>query len=560
LSSKKLYALFLSILAALSASVLWAFSNNQQVGDSLGIAYYVSIGQDISNPHHLLFGPIVWLLYQFIGLFIIIDVLSTGQLHNIAWAVVAIVSLSAIVKHYTQNIWLAFFSGLVLLVSHQFWQYSTQFEVYVPALSCLSLLLLVVVKAGERPIATKTIIITIILLFFSICYHQMGVLFLLPLAVLFYWQWGSAGIKGIIIVSVVTGSICIVAYATVYLVMYGNEPSVAGFMRYCVMYAYSNPDWGTFQHFSKSYEIARIFDNVTGSFLAPYWAAKVPTWAIAAALGVIAVWHTLAVVRKWVATPIRATFLLWLAVYFLFLLWWTPGYEFFVMLVWPILFLLIIMGYDLAVLAAKPTLLPAAFAAILAIGLLKVNANSFKHYHYEHDEGYYKAAEAIDLSKGNCWVITNFNVMLNLMYFHNYHQTIESDGLAIDYYMADSITPEARFDKMDCVLVEMWYYNPWYSPLGENGFTKPEDWLRLNANLFRFETDSNRHLTSTASFDVLQGQGRVPYLLVDRTRTTPIAGYQAFFARMDSLTALHGLEKDVSYLNWYEQHKGLMNE
>lgn len=558
LSVSPVWYFIVQVLVALgSAMLLWFFRNGQQVGDSLGIAYYIRSGVDMSNPHHLLYGPIVWVFHRFANIYIDIDVIAIGQLHNIVWALIAVFSLIYLVRHYTASSAFALLSGLVLLVSHQFWQYSTQLEVYIPALGCLALGISLLVRAGSAPLTLSTTIVTIVLMFLSICYHQMGVLFFLPLAGLFYLQWGKVGIRSWFAIILVTGMLTLLAYVVVYLIMYYDEASVMGFVKYCLLYAYSNPDWGTFEHFTKYSELVRIFQNINIAFLAPYWAAKVPVWVTALGFLGICLGNVVVVFRKGQACQLRVLLLGWVAIYFAFLLWWTPGYEFFTMLMWPILLLALFTLFDVAQLL-KQNWLPMIAACIMFIGLLWINASTFAHYHHHHDEGYYKAEEVMAYTEPGCVVITNFNIMLNLMYYHHYTDLLESDGLMIEYYHKDSVSEKMKFAGANCVIIEMWYYNPWYAPLGENGFDKPNEWLQMNGNLFNFQRDSLGQLAAMAPFEVVAAEGMIPYLRVDRTTSEAISGYQSFFNKMDSLVAINGQEKDVSYLNWYEQNKHLM--
>ena len=386
----------------------------------------------------------------------------------------------------------------------------------------------------------------------------MGVLFVLPLLVLFGLQWGRAGVVAMVRIVVVTGLFCLVAYALVYIMDYAQEPNLAGFAKYCVIYAYSNPDWGTFEHFGKTAEIARIFINIKGAFLAPYWADKITVWVAATGFTAVYFWNAWAAFKRYPAFVLRWVLIVWLAVYFLFLLWWTPGYEFFTMLTWPILLLAIFALIDVTALLKAPLPAAAISLALLAGMLVYVNGPYFAAYHHQHDEGYEKAAELMRLNPNDCWMNANFNVMLNLKYFHNNHRVIESDGLAIDYYYRNTLPPHSQFMDMDCVLMEMWYYNPWYGPMGENGFSQPEQWLQLTANLFRFQRDESGALVAAAPYQIVTGKDQSPYLLVNRTATFPIAGYAAFFAQMDSLVALRGQEKDKGYLNWYKSNEVLM--
>ncbi|MFQ5719858.1 MAG: hypothetical protein ACE5IK_09955, partial [Acidobacteriota bacterium] len=79
-----------AVLALLVVGVLVGFRALSQTGDSLAYAGAIRSGARLWHPHHLLFSPIVRVLYlalRSIGLGV--DAIVAAQIHNAVWAAVA---------------------------------------------------------------------------------------------------------------------------------------------------------------------------------------------------------------------------------------------------------------------------------------------------------------------------------------------------------------------------------------------------------------------------------------------------------------------------------------
>lgn len=546
--------LIMSILATFYGGLLFYYRSIQQVADSLGIAYDISQGSDMTNPHHLLYVPIVYSLQKLLSPIISIDAITIAQIHNIAWSVLAIATIYGLLKLATGNTLTAIGGALLQMFSLLFWQFSTQAEVYVPAIACL--LLISVYLANDRQLTLKwrSLPIVVFLWILAICYHQMAVLYAIPLA----WQYRSyAGNRGLARFSVVAstaGILTILTYLSVY-VHRTNNIDLVGFMQYCVQYAYTNPDWGTFDHFSNVSELHRIVWNMALCFLPQHVVDQIPSsisivMVILFFIVQIALWY-----KKRGNYALRGVMLLWILTCFLFLIWWTPGFEFFVMLSPAFTILLVLSLHDIV------TLVVPRIYIIVPLGLITIvcflywlNITSVIYTHTHADIGFLKADHINTVTTDECLVVANFNIQLNLRYHHQYNNTTESDGVFISTYNKDdSLETLKKLRQATCILTEVWHLNPWYKPLKDNGWNRPDTWLNTFNALLDVRPTGLRSI-STRCIDVIAGiEGEKPLYLFKEERCQ-FTDHEQLFGYLDSLMQANNEPKEVVFIDWYEQH------
>lgn len=548
----------MSILATFYGGLLFYYRSIQQVADSLGIAYDIAQGSDMTNPHHLLYAPIVYVLQQLLSPVVNVDAITIAQLHNIGWAVLAIAAIYALLKLATGNTLTALGGALLQMFSLLFWQFSTQAEVYVPAIACLLIISALLANHRQLTLQWRSLLPVVLLWVLAVCYHQMAVLYAIPLA----WQYRSyAGNRGLFrfaIVASTAGIVTILAYMSVYLHRTGSFDLV-GFMQYCVQYAYSNPDWGTFDHFANMSELQRIVWNMAISYLPQHVVAQIPTSVSTAAVVLFFVVQIILWVKQRDNIALRGSMLLWVLTCFLFLVWWTPGFEFFVMLSPAFTILLVLSLHDLAT-AFIPRMYPAIQLSLLAIVCLLfwLNIKSVNYTHTHADIGYLKANHIQALATDNCLVIANFNVQLNLRYHHQYNNTTESDGIFIStYHKADSLETFQKLHQTPCILVEVWYINPWYQPLSDNGWSQPIAWLNTFNALFDVRPTGPGQI-STRCIDVVAGvEDQKPLYLLKEERCQ-FNDHKQLFSYLDSVMLANNEPKEAVFTDWYEKHTELV--
>lgn len=331
MSPRRLDAAIATALGAFTAVLLLATRAQQLSGDSLAYAVAIRSGTGLFHPHHLLFSPIVRALYlPLAALHDGFDAILVAQLHNVAWAVVAVVSVYAIVAKMQGSRPLAAAAALGLLACRGFAVFATEVEVYVPAAGCAALLLLSLLRgAGAGRIG--------LLLALLVFYHQSNVLFSLPLLVFLAWNGERPRIRAGLRAVALAGTLALAGYVMAYLSAGGSPGFVEYTLRYAVVEGFS-PKWGTAEHVGGG-GVAALFDSQAWNLVQtqPAGAARAAVRIFLTALVAYSVWR---IARRPRDEAYRAALVLWLLVYGAFFLWWLPDeHEFFVVTLVPIVLL-----------------------------------------------------------------------------------------------------------------------------------------------------------------------------------------------------------------------------
>jgi hypothetical protein len=114
--------LVILFLAVGSFFLLYGFRAAAQTGDSLNYAQSIKTGSNLFHPHHLLFNPIIRFLFvldsHWGGA---IDVITVAQIHNILWAVAAILAMFLVVRHLMKSVYWGAVAAVLLLLTKGFW-------------------------------------------------------------------------------------------------------------------------------------------------------------------------------------------------------------------------------------------------------------------------------------------------------------------------------------------------------------------------------------------------------------------------------------------------------
>lgn len=543
-------------LAVIATLLLLGFRSLHQMGDALGFAYEIKHGQELFSAHHLLYGPIVFIIHRFLSLFIPgIDVILTAQLHNIFWAVVMLIAFYRwCLKTFDQS-WAALLCSLCLLFSFQFWTFSTQVEVYIPSLALMVVLSAYLFNLSKPPNLRSSLLISLIW-FGAVIYHQNAVLFIFPMAYLFGARWGKQGWSSFLKLCISAGGITLLAYCIVYLAT-KEYTGIQGLIDFALGYAISGvePDWGTWQHFSNTNEVRRAFFNQIHTLLARTWVEKLPLWLMVTGMTGLYFWH-FAFAIKGHLRSLRMFLLIWLLTSQLFLLWWTPGYELFVLLTTPFLMLVIMAIWDITSrLITKTDYAFPITLIVFTLGLLAFNAPAFYHQ-YTHRSHAHAYAQLIDQElPEDGQVITDYGTSLHLRYYFGRSNIIQTVGLCRSYYVVDSILPIYQLAEPFDKTMYLWHFNPWYDCYGHNGMNDPQGWYDMTKVLFGFQLDSTDALVAAHTPTIiLEPTNGWNLLFISKDRAT-VNGAEGFFTILDAELVRAGLAGEAIYSQWWREHK-----
>ena len=543
-------AIVLVALPAFAAVLLLSLKASQQTADSLDYALSARTGRGIYHPHHLLFVPLVRVVQEgMISLGLAADPVVAGQLHNVFWAVVAVLSMFLLAQHLLSSTAGGLLAALFLLLARGFWLYSTQMEAYVPATGSLALLTVFLLLRGRSPTAPIMGLAVSVLLALCILYHQSNVFICVPLA---YWLVGERnGRNGKRLwVLGLSGVLVLFAYLLAFLhadveggiaqlSSTGSDSALSRFVHFCLAYAFlPNPGWGTARNVSVL-GVGRLIHSQIRDVITFPWSLRllvIPGFALTVA-GLV-LWHA---IRSWRGAELaseRRFLLIWLLTFYAFFLWWFPGEkEFFIVTLFPLILLAALAVNDLLKQGEaghgrrRAALCALCCGALVLIGL--VNASeTILPYHRDRGPAFATASTLAARLPAGCLVIGDFSVLQNLRYYYGRERVMETAMPLFYFYRGLTLPDRYRLDAEECIAADLALVRPDYSLGGMDGYRNPAGWSSFAAWLLGVPSDFSSKVSFCRKFEGLGDVEGSPYLRLSAVRE-PVNGIESVFARLD---------------------------
>mgnify|MGYP000094315492 CR=1 FL=1 len=364
-------------------------------------------------PPHLMHVPTISFLYNLLAPISSCGPTCAATLHSMLWAGIAIVSVFVMGKRLF-GLAGALALATVVLVSHGFWIFATQAEVYAAGVgaSMAASCLLLTGRSGTR----STLQLSGIALFWAMAtmYHIVNVLLFIPFFIYFliterrhgFWQW--------LVTSLIAGGIVAACFIGAYL-WSQDAPSFPGFFVWLLEIT-NRPltDWGTVRNWT-AFAIAQgAWNQIEALALWPpaysfgldYPWFQAPLAAIVGAILVVSVaWNVVAIWHKRDHFAERGYFIVLCAVWFLVFTWWDPTvHKFYIHSAVAFLFIVAFVVYDAIRGIRSPLGWRVAVAALVAvIGALGA-LNSFSIRELARSKGPFvaEAARLVELSPPEC--------------------------------------------------------------------------------------------------------------------------------------------------------------
>ena len=553
LFQNKAHTATVSFIILLAFLLLFCSRATEQTGDSLAYAPAAKTGREMFHPHHLLFTPVVR------GLFLAIssmcewcDVICVGQIHNIMWAIVAVLSFYSVAKCVLDSNTAAMFASILFLVTQGIWQFSTQVEVYVPATGCLALLAARMIRRRDVRLTILDMTVISLLLVVSVLYHQTNILFCIPLGTyLVATQARKARVAAIVLS--LAGLIVVSTYTLIFLLTSdGRTPDE--FLRFCLSYTFHpNPTWGTFEKFS----VVGVSDlvksqvwNLVAIPLPILHLLRSSTTALAMSLSVIFLlsivvlsWNIVQIVHRAAHATIRTFLLVWLATYFIFFLWWSPGErEFFVVTLFPLLLLFCAVVKDIAERFGRAhgsRKITSAVIALLTITAVTLNHRDVAALHQSKGPAYRQAATLDRLVPEKCLILTDYIVLKNRNYYFGRVKVIEVQMPLLLFYQHKPVPQWDHVKREECIIVSLSYVAPEYTITGFNAYSHSSEWVAFVEWLFNFEYDSDGTSGSVREFEVITDEKGEAYIVLSASRMK-VSGFNELLQALDNRMSLRG--------------------
>jgi hypothetical protein len=546
-------ALFTPILLVLTRSA-------QQTGDALLYAYSIRTGVDLFHPHHLLYGPAVRALY--LGLAPLLsgtgwDALAAAQVHGIAWATVAVVFFYLASRRVLDWPAAALVGALGLLFSQGFWMLATHANSYVPALGCLSIVLWLLVRRDPRTWGVGEMSAISLAWALSILYHQVNVLFAVPL--LYYLRSVSGRPLRRVAPAVLlpAGIVSAGAYA---LVIAAARPDAGprALWRFPLDYAlHPNPTWGTLGNLSPSGLVA-LLTNQSWGLLALHRALESVFVAFVTALVVaLVVWHVRQALRRARWSSLRVLLMLWVATYLAFYLWWLPHHKpFFVLTSLPIVLLALMAFVDVAEAGSYFRIGRAAAAGALGVvvaaaGLFHLGAVILP-LHTMQRPAYHEARSLHDEVDPGCYIMAPFEVAQALRYHFDRPRAAHARFPLLCTYQDEPIPTEFDIREGECVVIAAQYLRPDRSLYGFDAHGSPDRWKAYLDWLFDFRWAPDGRLMESHDARAFRTSTGADYVVIGARRQA-VDGLRGFLEGLDALGASVPVWSDRPFVRWLSE-------
>lgn len=546
---------------------LFLFRAQTQSGDSLFYATAAQSGQGLFHPHHLIFNIMIRLFHQAgKALGLTWDTVLAGQIHNILWAIVAALAIYFLVKNLLRSRVWGLLAVSALVLSRGFWEFATQNEVYIPAMACSALVLLIGLHKPAVPASPKRMLGMVLFFSLAVFYHQSIVLFLLPLAVFIITSDKRNHRLDFLKFAVLSGVIIIGGYIFGCLAS-GGQGGLKGLIDYCLDYIHNpNPTWSSWSNVSLK-SVGLIFLGQMREIVNIPFRFFIPAGIIMA--GIMAslfIWHVRWIVRRENNAPLRLLCLIWWTVNFVFLLWWDPrARELLVIPLFPFWLLVFLLIRDMLIEKGNEvhpgiwTGGPAvAFGLIVALigvtNYIQVITPLRASRGFYHEE----AGQVDSCSPPDTMILAStWETEQNLRYYFGRKQTDEIDLRMLTIYRHLSRKPDFALDPRKSVVAALVHLNPAVNFFSYSGYSHPREWIDVLSWLFDLEFDSQNKPIGGRHFRIFPC--RADYLLLSPERTA-LDGWGDLFGRLDTEIARAGGDSSQPYSRWFEdaRKKGLL--
>ena len=553
--------LVILFLAVGSFFLLYGFRAAAQTGDSLNYAQSIKTGSDLFHPHHLLFNPIIRFLFvldsHWGGA---IDVITVAQIHNILWAVAAILTMFLVVRHLMKSVYWGAVAAVLLLLTKGFWAYSTQVQVYVPATGCLVIITALLILRDKFVRTFPGVLMVSLLFSLSIFYHQASIFFAIPMGFLLMADENRRDRKTLPIILSLSGCIVLLAYVLAFLSIAGGK-TLSAFVRFCLSYVfYPNPDWGTLKNVSLK-GVGHVVLSQAKNFIFFPREWYVPAAAgLAACLSGLGVWHALQILKKANDAKIRIFSWLWLLPVLVFLLWYEPGaYELMIVTILPIQLLVFIALNDIRTAmksSARRVMAGAGVLFILVLGGVNFR-QAILPVHGSRGPDYDEAKLLNMGTPQDAMIFSGWYVQQHLRYYFQRERALEADIVLFCFYRSLPLPEDYAVDRTRPIVISPAFLYP-EAEISRvvllNGYRNPSEWLRFLGWLFQFEYDSERRLVSCRSFEIMNlGLG---YISLSPVRVN-VDGLGDLMATLDTQIRTRLADPVPHFTNWYRKNYGL---
>jgi len=462
-------------LFVLTVAVLWLLRPTELSDNAV---HYLDAARQASweNPYfyppHLMHVSFIGILHGLLSALGPCDIICAGMAQSVLWAGIGAASVYVIARQLFGAAG-GVATAIAVLLSHGFWVFGTQPEVYVPAVGAAmaaSALLLTAPPAGPSPLRLVAITIFWVI---AVLYHIVNVVLFVPFLAYFHltrgrrgwWQWAAT--------SCVAGGIVVATFLGAY-AWTADSLSVGGFFTWLLEIA-NRPltNWGTVANWDPADIVRGLWNQIEALVIWPQslsgpldypWYQVPLAFVVGSVTGTSLLWNVVAVWKARDLLAPRVYFLTLFAVWFLIFTWWDPSvHKFYIHSAIPLIFLVAFAVRDVSRAGLLPSgIVPAAVTlAIVVTGVL--NVSSVLELRRSRGPYYAEAAKLVELTPPDCRIYTVGQHLGPLKLYFDRHQDLFFTILEREFYRIATGEMERdprRFAGESCVFVMLGWLSP----------------------------------------------------------------------------------------------------
>lgn len=491
-------------------------------------------------PPHLLHPTMIALAFRLFSAFAGCDLLCSAALYIALWATVGVVATFFVARAWLGSDVGGLATAIGFGITHGYWVYAGQPEVYVPTVAAMMAALALLATAGPTLRPGRTVLAA---LFWALAcfFHVASVVLFLPFGILLLGRYGLGAWSRLVALYLVAGGVVLVGFLTAYGWGGTRAWSLEGFFGW-VLEITDRPlsDWGTTANLMHFGQLVRaVWSQIKALVLLPE-ALTLPLMPPfdqlpIAILGGIApattvLWNLLQIVRGAELVTERVAVLMMFALLFVFFSWWdTSVHKFYIPSTAPPALLTGIALLDVAQHSggAGRRRLSGMVAAVLAT-LFLFNAVSVLELTRSRGPAHAEAGILARLGEDGCRLWVDGTQMGPLMFYYDRQNVGFFTELPRDFYLravGAAPTDPPPFVGEPCAVVPLGWLTRDYFEAVVHPFMPNGRWHDFLAYLLDARPEREGERVSYNPAEIVTAEA-LTYVLIDRRRRVEAEGIE----------------------------------
>ena len=552
--TEKLQVIIPIMLAVFAFYLIFHYRAQNINTDGCYYLYKIKTTQgNIDYPPHVVYGSSAYMVYLGISsIFKSCDILFAVQLHNTGWAVLTILLLYLALRHLTASIFRSLIGAVCLLFTQGFWSNSTSADIGMAQTGSLMPLLFYLIIKDKKNIS---VLVTSLLLAFSILYHQSNILICIPLVYFFIATRNKEGFKILLKVLLISGAIVLSIYVLFYNLLEINKRE--SFIRYIFAYAYTpsfETNWGLLSNFSYNGILMLITSQLYNFVFIPYDLLAPSRVMFAIGILVFLICCLISASVNPENRKVNVFLLIWLLTHWLFVLWWIP-YEtqYFLTPIIPMILLASMMIKDEFEKIKKAKITKAIIIQFLLVAVFSMGIINFSKTilprHNSKGRQYFDVCALNNTVPKKYAIAADYSITVRIKHYFSGRKTLMWPDHILLLFYKHMMVPRNNNIYKKCVAMELKLILPETITYGFSPYEHPSEYMKYIEWLFNCKYDSGNRPIGCRRFEVVKSGTNTFFILLDES-AIEIDGFEDLFKKLDKRINIYKKNKDM-FQNWY---------